>query len=183
MVIKVEDPKQEGYNPTLKLSRLLPFEYVELCKHEYDSPQEGKSNMKDAESGGMKEVVWRRYTVAVSEYNTADPNTGEKVNKTFADPVVMSLFANPTVHDGLLPVPVGEKVRITAKTETGPKGEFTKYHVVPAGKSAAPAADMTLDERIKLLKAEGVSANDVCVQLEFEFDESEDFIRKRYEAL
>lgn len=188
MVIKIEPPKQDGYNPTLKLSRLLPAEFVELSKFEYETPREGSSQLK--EGGTTKTVPWHMYQVAVHKFKTVkDLKTLEIDEQTFEDGKICSMFANKTVHEGLENLPLNVRVRITAVTETGPKGDYTKYVVEPIDKvedgttSATTNTDVSLDDKIRGLKAGGASSDDVVKILHAQYDVSEDFIKSRYEVL
>lgn len=187
MAITIQESTNADYNPTLKLSRLLPAESVILCKNEYESPKEGTSQL--TQGGVTKTVPWHLYQVAVKSYTAIDINSGDKIVKNFEDGKICSLFANKTVHAGLEPVPLNVDVKITAKLEQGPKGEFTKYVVTPLTEleegttSSTTNPDVSMDEKIKGLKANGVDVDTVVQVISAQYNSTEDFIRKRYEAL
>lgn len=195
MVIEIKKSNNEKYRDTLRMSKMLPFEYAILSKVDFKDPLTGESQYG----------TWAKYNVILHEYKTTDLNTGEaKVDKP---EVELGWFASGVSLEPKLPqIEVGQKFRITQVQVEGkaysmykvelvnedgsleevfaPKGGETTTSSKPdaqQAKTEAPA--MTLDDKIKMLKTSGLLNDATIDALAKEYDTTIDFINKRKEVL
>lgn len=185
MVIKIQEPKKEGYKPTLKLSRMLPFEYATVSK-QFAEPITGTAQMKDPEGNAVTKN-WHLYTLHVEEFKTQNPKTGENITETPNEDY--GYFANSEkVHELIKDIPVGVRFKIRTEEVEGNQGTYNKFvvdmldEVKEEVSSGNVAPDKTLDERIADLKKAGTSKEDAIAILEKEFDVDGALIGGKYES-
>ena len=176
-MIEIIPDKNEDYKPKLKMKAMLPFEYVIAEKVEFDEPITGNGQYGE----------WNMYTLEVSEFVTNDAKTGEKVVNTESTKV--SYFASKTVHSEIKDLPQNVKFKITAEKKEGKMGEYNVYKVELLDKvegaplPSAKNVEVPVDDKIKAMKAGGVSADDVAALVTAQYDVTADFVKKRYEVL
>lgn len=188
MVATIVKSKKPEYKDTLRMSKMAKFEYVILSKVEFMEPYKPES-YADADN------QWEKYTVKVHEINTLDEETGDKVNLKPEQEV--TLFASAkTLKPLMASLPLDTKVKLFQTPVDGKS--YSVYNMeylegepvaVPAAEPApavaapAPAAEVTADDKIKKLKASGLSVEDVFAVVGPQFNLTEEFVKMRYEAL
>lgn len=175
MAIIIEEPKKEGYNPTLKLKKLLDAEYAVVSK-----------SQADPHTGTSVHGEWHLYTVSVHEYVTVDTKTLTK--QDVKDAGECSFFPSAKLHEQIKDLPVGVKFKITMEEVEGNQGTFTKYNaevlddVAPAVTAQAATPSVDVDTKIKTLKAGGVDKATVIELVSKEYDIAAEMIGVKYDG-
>jgi hypothetical protein len=176
MVVKIEKSKKEEYKDTLKMSNMQPFEYVILSKNEFAEPITGTSAHGE----------WFKFNVLVEEFKTADPATGMPAVETPNE--VLGYFCSAkTLIKPLTELPLDVRVKITQESVEGKAYKVYKMElldeVAEKVTNEATNPSVSADDKIKTLKAAGVSSDDVVSVVEPQFDMTPEMIKARYEVL
>ena len=174
-MIIIEEPKKEGYKPTLKLKNLLAAEYAVISKT-FTDPITGTSIYGE----------WNNYGIEVHEILSVDPKTLDKSQN--ADLGEASFFPSPKLHEQIKSIPIGVKMKITAEEIEGKHGTFTKYNAeildkIEANVTAQSATPgISADDKIKTLKTSGVPRDMVITLVTKEYDLPEAVVGKKYDS-
>jgi len=177
MVIKIEEPKKEGYSGTLKMSKLLPFEYAVIEK-KFEEPMTGTSPYGE----------WNMYKVDLYEFTTVDEKTGEKISKSFDEPEEVSFFPSAGLHKQLKDKPINTKMKITQEKKEGDTYALYNVEMLDAVDSKASSSSKTpslsASEKVAALKKDGVRYDDIVALVTKEYDDiSEVMVKTIYEGV
>ena len=177
MVVKIVETEKNGkVFKNLKMSNMLPFEYV-IIEKSFPDPKTGTSQYGN----------WYNYGVYVTEYVTVDPNTGERVEKEFDEPEQVSFFARETIHEKIKNIPVNTPILIRQEKKEG--DQFSRYVIEelekvvdnPTKNNVAP--EIPMNEKIKEYKKNGVALEEVLTLIKKQYDNaSDDLIKQVYES-
>lgn len=196
MVIEIKKSDDEKYKDTLRVSKLLPFEYVILSKDEYKNPLTGEGTYGE----------WAKYNVKVHEYKTTNPQTGETATMT-PNEVVGWFASGKSLIPKLPSIEVGQQFKVTQIQVEGKSYSMYKVELInadgtltevraesnSASSSSTPAPKkeikkteepvQTLDDKIKVMKEGNIPTESFAKILAIEFDTTEEFVTKRVEVL
>lgn len=198
MVIEIRKSTNEKYKDTLRVSKLMPFEYVILSKDEFKKPLTGEGQYGE----------WAKYNVMVHEFKTSDLVTGEpRVEKP--EEVYGWFASGVSLMPKLVDIEVGQKFKVTQVQAEGKSYSMYKVElikddgtleVVRGQKSSSStksntntnttpksspqvAPEQTLDEVITTMKKNGMLTSTNIVNIAEKFGTSISFIEKRAEVL
>ncbi len=177
MAIKIIEQKRNGkVFKNLKVSNLLPFEYV-VFEKVYPDPKIGESQFGK----------WYNYGILVNEIVTIDPDSGEKKSEKFDQPEQVSFFARETIHAQIKDVPPNVPIKLRQIQE---EGNMYKTYVVEVLKDVAPnstaknvAPEISLNDKIKQFKQNGASLEDTINMIKEQYTNvTKDLIKQVYES-
>jgi len=192
MVIEIKKSTNPEYTDTIRVSGLAPFEYVIMSKEEYKDPLEGAGEYGP----------WAKYNVLVHEFTSLNPDTGDKVSAT-PNQVCGYFASGKSLMPKLTDIEIGQKFKITQVVIEGKSYKMykvelinddgtlevvkgskpTKAENVTTTQVEKPATKQTLDEKITILKTNGMPVDSIKEGLAKEFDTTVEFVEVRYNAL
>lgn len=170
MVIKIEEPKKEGYKPTLRASYLQEFEYfVVEISGEYDEP------LKFTNTFDGVAVESEMYNLILHEYVTVDPKTVSKVEFT-GPPKTVGFFAKvgSGIQKVLSQMEKGQKVRFYQElTEMEIDGKKTAVRLWKSDIKTAPQSESkrpNFKDKAIALKKDGLDEQTIINLISSEYD-------------
>lgn len=170
--------EEKGNYKTLKFSKTaIPAEYA-IIEKKFKDPKTGTGQYGD----------WFLYGVKVSELNSMNPRTGA-IDKT-TEEADASFFATQNLHERLVEVETGVRIKIFKDIIEGEKGEFTKFsfEVLDGATGEKPAVpenkpELNLDTELKSIKDSGSNIDEVAPELSKRYGMPEAFIKAKFKNL